>query len=342
MTLTLEVNIENIVATLEEITRLYRSNAYKENYEWIDNLYLIQDSKLSQTLFEKAIDHANKRDGTIWLAVPDLVDYDFVGSFRYLGSEHNDVELTEYLEAKGDNISVEDLDKYISARSVEDDKELKRWQLKKCICGEVELNGELYGASDGKWFHIEKDYAQRINRAYSEVDVYSKTLSAFSKVKDTSKINKDGETKTIYSEGAYLKRITKENPDEFVLLDQNLVKGIEVCDLVTRDALIHVKRYKGSSAMSHAFFQGLNSATLLQNDSEYLTEANKKILTINPDAKFQIGKPDEKDIVFAVIGKDSSQRPHLPLFSKISLFHTLVRLTGLGYSCKIAAIQIEE
>lgn len=81
LTLTLEVNIENIVATLEEITRLYRSNAYKENYEWIDNLYLIQDSKLSQTLFEKAIDHANKRDGTIWLAVPDLVDYDFVGSF---------------------------------------------------------------------------------------------------------------------------------------------------------------------------------------------------------------------------------------------------------------------
>lgn len=342
LTLTLEVNIENIVATLEEITRLYRSNAYKENYEWIDNLYLVQDSKLSQALFEKAIDHANKRDGTIWLAVPDLVDYDLVGSFRYLGSEHNDIELTEYLEAKGDSISVEDLDKYISARSVEDDKELKRWQLKKCICGEVELNGELYGASDGKWFHIEKDYAQRIDRAYSEVDVYSKTLSAFSKVKDTSKINKDGEAKTIYSEGAYLERITKENPDEFVLLDQDLVKGIEVCDLVTRDALIHVKRYKGSSAMSHAFFQGLNSATMLQNDSEYLTEANKKILTINPDAKFQIGKPDEKDIVFAIIGKDSSQRPHLPLFSKISLFHTLVRLTGLGYSCKIAAIQIEE
>lgn len=342
LSLSLEVDLSNILDLLEEITHIYRSGAYKTHYGWIDNIYLVSDSSLIEKLYADAIECINEKNGSVWFAVPDLVDYDKVGFFRYFGDNHNDVELNGVLEGKGGVLSIEDLEASVSARSVEDGKELKKWPLKKCICGEVEHEGELYGAADGKWFRIETDYAKRINSEYEKVEVYDKALEPFDKEKDTKVISKEGKEVTTYSEGAYLKRIAQEQSDKYVLLDQDLVKGVEVCDLLTPDALIHVKRYKGSNVMSHAFFQGLNSASLLHNDREFLDISNEKIKASNSDESFLINDRKKKDVVFAIIGKDSGPRPHLPLFSKISLQHTLERLRGLGYRGRVIAVPICE
>ena len=59
--------------------------------------------------------------------------------------------------------------------------------------------------------------------------------------------------------------VCNEYPDRYCLMDRrNVYQGgspIEFCDIYSRDKqFIHVKKYNGSSVLSHLFFQGYVSA----------------------------------------------------------------------------------
>lgn len=128
---------------------------------------------------------------------------------------------------------------------------------------------------------------------------------------------------------------------------------MEICDIITADAMIHVKKNTGSSVLSHLFKQGLNSAERLMLDEDYRTKANDKIrelLDIKEDefSDFLIDdEPQKKTIVFAIIENPSKgriEKPALSLatFSQISLYDTWQRLNMLGYSMKICTIEVED
>mgnify|MGYP002511546128 CR=1 FL=1 len=85
----------------------------------------------------------------------------------------------------------------------------------------------------------------------------------------------------------------------------------------------------------------MNSAKMIASDSDFVREANQKIHEITSDIGFSIDSTNKKDIVFAIITKDSGNRPHLPLFSKISLTHAMDRLKSMDYKGKLAAIHIK-
>lgn len=336
-----EVDVDNITEFLEEIAEIYRSEKYKEKFEWIDHLCPVTNKKKKDALFKSAIDHLNKKDGSVWLAVPEFFDIAKVGCFSFGGIQMNDILFEEIIEEEGGALKVEDFDRDVRALDNENGNLIKAWKLRKCLCGEIELDGDMYGASDGVWFKIDRDYANKVNNEYLEIELYDGGFDDFDYSLDTKTQNNKGTSVRVVSESAYLERIAKSYPSRFALMDRKGVSGIEVCDLVTSDALIHAKRYRSSDTLSHAFFQGLNSATMLVNDARFLEGANEKIREQTSDTSFLIDNGDKKDVVFAIIAQGRDERPHLPLFSKISLIHAISRLKSMDYKGKVAAIHIK-
>ena len=95
--------------------------------------------------------------------------------------------------------------------------------------------------------------------------------------------------------------------------------------------MIHVKRYGGSSLLSHLFMQGKVSADLFLNDSEFRKKVNKKL-----PKDFKVNNctepPKTRDysICFAIMSNRLGDL-HLPFFSKVTMRHTVKSLRNMGY-----------
>ena len=151
------------------------------------------------------------------------------------------------------------------------------------------------------------------------------------------------------SETAYNLRIAQEHPEIFTLMDRQLISRggghnkIEFCDLLSRsNDLIHVKRYGGSSVLSHLFAQGKVSAELFLMDPEFRTQLNRilpEIHRLNNVNDRPV--PDRYRVVFAVVS-DSSEELTLPFFSRLNLRQAIRTLQAYGYKVGITKVSVNE
>ena len=114
---------------------------------------------------------------------------------------------------------------------------------------------------------------------------------------------------------------------------------IEFCDLMTKDKkFIHIKRYGGSSVLSHLFSQGLVSGELFLRDTKFREKVNEKL----PDS-FKISnvkaKPiaSQHEVVYGIISS-CSEDLDIPFFSKVSLRTAKNRLETFGYKVSLLKI----
>lgn len=189
----------------------------------------------------------------------------------------------------------------------------------------VEYNNKAYTINDGQWYEIEKDYVEKIKNEYNLIQPSSINF-----------INhKKGDT-----EKKYIKKMVNEN-DEYYLMDaKNIAHGggyskIELCDILTENKLIHIKKYAGSSVLSHLFNQGLVSAELIKNDANFINKVNEKI-TIK---EFKIDENKKYKVVFAIISNKDQEIPKIPFFSKVSINNVVRRLKSMDYEVSIKNIK---
>ena len=106
--------------------------------------------------------------------------------------------------------------------------------------------------------------------------------------------------------------------------------------------MIHVKRYGGSSPLSHLFAQGVNSSELFQADRQFRTKVNERLQPshrlADPDAR-----PEARDycVVFAIVSQSAGPL-QIPFFSRLSLRHAIRRLDGYGYRVALTKIEVSE
>jgi uncharacterized protein (TIGR04141 family) len=116
----------------------------------------------------------------------------------------------------------------------------------------------------------------------------------------------------------------------------------EFCDLYDKSGkMIHIKRYSGSSELSHLFAQGLVSSELFLESEEFRSEVNLKL---SNDCKIPdvSKKPDASkyEIVFAIISSSTKPgRKNIPFFSQVNLRNVIQRLTGRGYKVTLADVR---
>lgn len=115
---------------------------------------------------------------------------------------------------------------------------------------------------------------------------------------------------------------------------------LEFCDLYTRNLeIIHIKRYGGSSVLSHLFSQGLVSGETFRRDEGFRRSVDR-LLPQTHKLRAAVGNVDASrfEVVFGIVSK--SPRPlNLPFFSKVNLRNAERRLSSYGYRVSLLKIQ---
>ena len=77
------------------------------------------------------------------------------------------------------------------------------------------------------------------------------------------------------TEPEYLKKVSKDFPD-FALMDRKVImigggrSRVEFCDLFSiNNDIVHVKKYGGSSLLSHLFFQAIVSGESFLHEEDF-------------------------------------------------------------------------
>jgi uncharacterized protein (TIGR04141 family) len=334
------IKLDDLPSYLNQIHTKYLDDSYKEDFPWVDHLSEVKSNRKTDELNELLAEKISGADiDRIWLSVPELIPWDEVGGFCYYlkerAPEYHDIHLPDFIDSLKDedkeNIHVDTLKKkYVQCIHV-DGHVIYRWQIYKCLYGELELENKTYMLSGGKWYLIPSDFVGMVNESFTSIPDYTITLPEFCD----------------NSEGQYNSRVANELPDSFTLMDaKNIVYGggfskIEFCDLYSSDKdIIHVKRYGSSSVLSHLFAQGRISGELFQMESNFRIEVNKllpnKFRLANAKKRPESG---EYKVVFAIVS-DIPGDLNVPFFSRLNLKNAVRLLSGLGFSVEKTKIDV--
>lgn len=331
------IAVDQLPELLKRYQSQFCSRAYQKAFPWVDHIAEISRASQKEELDLLLVEQIKAKNlERCWMAVPEIVDWASIDGFRFGPTKkhpkHHDIHLARFLEEVRDptSITIENLRHRHVLCIGDDDRQINQWPVYKCIYCELDVDGESYLLSGGKWYRVTKDFVAEVNDSFARIPRYP---LAFPEYDDDS-------------EGAYNERVANGDAGRFALMDKKLVPfgggRFEFCDLYTRDKdIVHVKRYGGSSVFSHFFAQGTNSGELFQTQAEFRTLVNNQLPATHKLA--DAGKrPDaaEYQVVFAVVSEADGGELAIPFFSRLNLRSAVRRLDGYGYRVAIAKIPV--
>lgn len=353
LTVTTRCEFSKVGTLLDKYIKLYSDTTYKQIFPWVDRIADVKNPTVENALEQSLLDALTARSFTnLWLAVPDIIDWDRAGGFcyRYPGAESNashdqsslsappvfdDLKINDFLDSlqAKKQLSVEYLRRRRAYRiDTDSGKPRESWPIYKCIYAELELNGRTYLLTGGKWYSIEANFVNEINTAVARIPIASLNLPSYTH-------NKEEE---------YCKYVSSDSSLELALGDRDLVSHggghskIEFCDLYSKSKqMIHVKRYTGNAgALSHLFSQGVNSSNLFMRDDLFRNKVNQKLPSSHQLSNAQ-ARPNtqEYEVVFAIITRNAKPLcESLPFFSRLNLRNAFNYISGFGYRVSIRKI----
>lgn len=334
----------------DELLVAYNSKAYKANFDWIDQLALVEDPQVEAKLNDSLVTALRAGDtSTTYMAAPENIDWEDVDSFTISGTRnkrYDDIDLDEYLNGhspatlNGLSLSVlRQRGVHVTySRSQQTDR---LWSVYQCLISEQQLGNELYVLIEGRWFAIEKTLAERVEKFFHGLPAATNLAAA-----------NPGET-----EPAYNLRIATADPDKYLHLDAKIIRpggassGIEFCDLLGSDGtLIHVKRKSRSATLSHLFAQGTVSATSLMSDPEFRMRVRQVItdkmqgaaapwLALIPDENSSV-VASNFNVAYVVLTKPlrAGVSDWMPFFSKLNLMQHSTRLKSMNFEVSVSRL----
>ncbi|GAA0365636.1 hypothetical protein GCM10008932_17270 [Alkalibacterium iburiense] len=313
----------------------YNSEDYMGSFSWVDNLQKVEDKETIDELDGLLVEQINNNVEEISIGIPEIVDYTSNHSYSYTekGEKYEDLNIQDYYERVEtfSSVSIKQIKShYIYSHDNENDGYVDKWNVYSCLIFETFLEDTIYILTVGEWFKVDRDYANQVRNYIQGVDDYELELPA-------CRVNE--------SEPGYNNRISSGNslPNMINMDRKNLSfnnSQIELCDLLTdSNELIHVKKWYGSSTLSHLFSQGRVSGELLLREESFRQEAINKINEIDTNYAHIIPLTNylssNMTIVFAIIDKDERElHERLPFFSILNMMQTVEYLKGLGYKVK--------
>jgi uncharacterized protein (TIGR04141 family) len=269
------------------------------------------------------------------MAVPQIIDWAAVSGFRYRRPKQatlkDDLTLEGYLEASADSpLSLDSLKSHhVFPISAEDGDQMDRWSAFRCMYAEIELKNKLYILNNGNWYEIARDFSETVQNDFLSIPESAVPMPDY----------------TTGSELRYNTDATAHLGNACCMDQKTIVHGgghskIEFCDIFTSDKkLIHVKKYGGSSVLSHLFMQGTVSGELLVSDAEFRVKLNRELPRGHKLAEpRRRPNPSDYEVVYAIIS--TSLNPlNIPFFSKVSLRSARRRLMSYGYQVTKKKIQ---
>ena len=320
-----------------------QQRTYQEHFAWIDHLQDVRSKEKIDQL-DLLLVHALRaeRYEKLHMAPPENIDWQRTPGFSYTtergkNARHVDLKPVEFVASLRDNanLAISDLKK-IRVREYFDDPTnlIDEYPVYETLVFETVEGGNTYVLSFGRWFKIDREFIDSVNRYVAQLDQAPEL--------DLPHANR-GEIERDYNmrvNGAHA---------SFALMDAHNIRygggqsQIEFCDLFTLDrCMIHVKRGNRSSSLSHLFSQGAISGQLLIVDPDFrrrvreaLPETHRRLI---PD---EVNDPSQYRIVYALILEgDRPIEDELPFFSRLNLMNFTKRL--LSQRFRVAIKKIEE
>jgi uncharacterized protein (TIGR04141 family) len=330
------VDISNVSDFLSYSLSRTRSNDYKSRFDWIDQIAAVRNPTIEDDLNSRLVQRiGSRRLEKIWMAVPQIIDWAAVSGFRYIrpkrGDLKDDLTLEAYLEASTDiELSLDSLKSHqVYPISAEDGNQMDHWSAFRCMYAEIEARNKLYILNNGNWYEIARDFSEVVQNDFISIPDSDIALPDY----------------TTGGELEYNTEATARLGNACCMDQKTIVHGgghskIEFCDILTSDKkLIHVKKYSGSSVLSHLFMQGAVSGELLVADAEFRMKLNRELprghKLLEPRRR---PNPADFEIVYAIIS--ASRNPlNIPFFSKVSLRSARRRLVSYGYQVTKKKVQ---
>jgi uncharacterized protein (TIGR04141 family) len=342
LTATCRLSFADLPGKLEQFVDKSQEGTYKTAYPWIDNISEIRDSVTRKKLDDQVL--SSIKTGSlsgIWLAIPDPIEWTDVAGMRYSSADRDaallvDIHVNTFLGTVGDasTLTIDDLHhRTVSIVSSTSESVIQKWSVYKCVYAEVELGGATYLLNNGQWYRIDNDFVSTVNAHVASLQETDGPLL----------LCKDGE-----SEADYNVRLAGSLVGA-CCLDRKLVpygggrSTIEFCDVLTSDRrMMHVKKYTGSSVLSHLFAQGTVAATSLLSDEKFRAAVNKIIsvasMRFTPVAK-KVRASDHE--VAYVVASRSSKKLTLPFFSRVTLRNASTQLANYGFKVTLTKVKVD-
>lgn len=326
-------------AQLERYIERFHDTAYQQRFPWIDNIREVKDDHLREELDNLLQERIDLKDwGSLWLAAPDIINWKRTAGFAYRFGRQRPIIYDMHLKSVAEHLAGAPLSvatlkkKYVQSLSI-DDQELESWPLYRCLHAEIEHRSDTYLLSGGRWFQADTDFVARVNDAAHRVPIVDLRLPAF-----------DDEI-----EDAYNRRVARTLSDRFALMHGDPIpygggrSSIEPCDLYSSSGeFIHIKRYSGSSDLSHLFAQGVIAGETFARDPGFREEVSRRLPeSFRPP---QIGRTlpaNRFKVAFGVISR-SGRELRLPFFARLNLKRAQEILVSLGYDVVLTDISVSD
>ena len=339
--------LRKILSRFESKDYLKSDNERASAFAWVDNLQAVSDPVVKNNLDKQLWDTFEDGDfSNIFMAIPELIDWENVSGFAYteLQLKNSDllVNSLDVLELKNSLRSGSDINT-IKSRKIfmvmNTDGLVKNFSAYRCLYAELKRVSDsfLYILTAGNWFKVEPSFEAQVDKHFRDIPML-KYAAPF------IEYNHEGE-------GKYNDDIAASVGREYILLDRKMIQfggkhsSIEVCDLYkTKPSgknygeLVHVKRGRESSTLSHLFAQGLVSSTLLASEPDFIKQVNLQIVKQGGIALPLKIRAEDYDVVFAIIDGASGGKLEIPFFSKVNLRNCARSIRAFGFGIKFLHI----
>jgi uncharacterized protein (TIGR04141 family) len=344
-----EVQVKDLPALCEKLLSFYDSKEYRTNFPEIENIVPVRDPTTVARLNEKLIEGLRERSQSLYLTIPDIVDYRNAGYFASFSGagqslQYEDVFLEkyyEYLESRSTTLADIDYERLSShglKLTNEDGKARKSYSLINCLIFDTVLDSgaQTFHLTEGSWYKVENSYIAKLQSALDPL-CFEITLPCYQH-DDEGHYN----TECAAADGT------------FICLDESSISPtgqtqIEPCDLYSVDGEFavfhHIKRSTVSAQLSHLFNQGTNAIEMIKLEVECMTKLRELIAaTASGTMRDDFLRPLDTEhfrVVFGIIThKDQTKKSeNLPLFSRVSLMRISRALKLSNTDCRFGFIR---
>ncbi len=336
-----KIDIDDLDELLEASYKKFNSTAYQDKgFAWINKIEAVKKDSSKYNQLEDKLDECLQNDNTsakLWLSIPELIEWQDVSGF-YFNNDKNrlsdDITFDAFKDACGDELNLENLRKTrVKALHSNGSRAAYTWTAYQCLYAEISLSDETYILINSDWYKISQDFLEQTESKYVDIRDNHKASIEFVSYQESDD-----------NENGYNERMTEQLDNAICMDAKNISHGgvydkVEFCDIFDPDNknIIHIKKYSGSSVLSHLFAQGLVSAQLLLSDSDFREKVVEKINEIQ-ETSFSFSETiSGYNVVFGIIAKRDTM--NIPFFSKVNLNNVFTQIRSLrGFNVSFAFI----